>query len=135
MNEQLRNSAQGQESSTKSPKLTEPTHQQLKAELERVQSLRNADRQAIDEMNELLGQEEGARQEETRQRILYRNRNEKLAMQLENYKVAMSTLQEEDETEELQHPSAHIADDPGTQEFVIEEEGDRNERDELVLGP
>ncbi len=46
----------------------------------------------------------------------------------------MSTLQEGDETEEVQNPSAHIANDPEIQQFVVEEE-DGNERDDLVLGP
>ncbi len=101
--------------------------------MEHVQLLLNADRWEIDGMNELLAQEEGVRQEEMRQRILYRNENEKLMMQLENYKVVMSTLQEEDETEELQHPSARIADDPETQGLVVEEEGDENQGDDLIL--
>ncbi len=47
----------------------------------------------------------------------------------------MSTLQEEDETEELQHPSACIADDPETQGLMVEEEGDKNQGDDLILDP
>ncbi len=56
-------------------------------------------------------------------------------MLLQNYKVAMSTLQEEDEMEELQNLSAHIAEDPNMQEFMVDEERDENKEDDLVLGP
>ncbi len=55
-------------------------------------------------------------------------------MQLKNYKVAMSTLQKEDEMEELQNVSACIAEDPNMQEFVVGEERDENEEDGLILG-
>ncbi len=58
--------------------------------------------------------------------------------QLENYKVAMSTLQMPSETEELQNPSAHVAEAPHMQEFMVDEEDDErdgSERDDLILGP
>ncbi len=42
-------------------------------------------RQALNEANELLVQEETARQMETRERIYYRNTSENLAMQLKSY--------------------------------------------------
>ncbi len=134
LNDQLRNAALGQVSPTGSPMPTDPTNEQLKAELECVRSQRGADRQALDDVNELLAAEETVRHKETREKNRYRNATEKLAMQLKNYKVAMSTLQEEDETQELQNPSAHIAEDPNIQEFVVDEEGDENEDNGLVLG-
>ncbi len=48
--------SQGQGSPTRSPALTptEPTNEQLKAELERVRLQQEADRQALEEANELL---------------------------------------------------------------------------------
>ncbi len=61
-------------------------------------------------------------------------------MLLENYKVAMSTLQVLNETEESQHPSAQTVKDLNIQEVVVnEEEDDENdgedERDKHILGP
>ncbi len=81
---------------TGSPTLTptEPTNEQLKAELERLRSQWDSSKQALDKANQLLAEEETVRQAETREQIFYRNANEKLAMQLKNYKVAMGTLQQ-----------------------------------------
>ncbi len=70
-------------------------------------------------------------QAETRERIFYRNTNQKLATQLKNYRVAMSTLHDPDETEEWQNPSAHIADDPDVWGFIENEEEDENGEDNL----
>ncbi len=87
----------------------------------------------------MLEQEETERQAETRERIFYRNTNEKLTMLLENYKVAMSTLQVPNKTEGVQNPSAYIADDLNMREVAVDEEEDENdgedERDNLVMGP
>ncbi len=47
--------------------------------------------------NQQLVDEESARQEEARERIRYRNANEKLEMLLHNYKSVLSTLHEQDE--------------------------------------
>ncbi len=68
------------------------------------------DKQALEEANQQLADEEGARQEEARQQIRYRNANEKLVMQLDNYKSMLSTLQEQDEL--VENPSTRIAEDP-----------------------
>ncbi len=114
------------------PELTSPTNEQLQAELEQQE----LDRQALKKVSQHLAEEENAQQQEARERILYRNANEKLATQLRNYKSVLSTLQERDETGNL---SAHIAADPNGPEFATgeeEEEGEEeNGADDLVLGP
>ncbi len=56
-----------------------------------------------------------------------------LATQLKNYRVAMGTLQNPEETEEWQNPSAHIANDSDAQGF--EEEEDENEEADLGIEP
>ncbi len=49
-----------------------------------------SDRQVLEEANQQLVEEEGAQQEEARERIRYRNMNEKLAKQLDNFKSVLS---------------------------------------------
>ncbi len=60
--------------------------------------------------------------------------NEKLATQLKNYKLVLSTLQEQDEMEEPENLSTRIADDLDGQEFVVGGEEEENDVDNLVLG-
>ncbi len=99
-----------------------------------MRSQQELDKQALEEAKQHLAEEENAQQAEARERIHYRNANEKLAMQLNNFKSVLSTLQEQDEPEEMENPSAQIADDLHGQEFTDGEE-EENEADNLVLGP
>ncbi len=112
----------GQESPNGSPvpTLTDPMNRQLKAELERVWLQLNA-------AEGLLEREETVRQDEMRQRVYYRNANEKLATLLENYKAAVSTLHHPGEEEEWRNLSARIA-DPDAPEILGDE---RNLAEEL----
>ncbi len=66
--------------------------------------------------------------------------NEKLEKQLDNYKPILSTLREPEALTE--DPSAHIAEDPQSQEFEVKEEDENGANglwgpgiDPLVLGP
>ncbi len=79
-----------------------------------------------------MAEGEDAWQEEARERIRYRNMNEKLATQLDNFKSVLSTLQERDELTE--NPSAQIAEDLRAQEVVVEEEEEIEAVDPFVLG-
>ncbi len=67
---QLRCSAQGQGSPTKSPELTGPTNEQLKAELECMRLQQELDRQALKEANQHLAEEENARQGEAEREFI-----------------------------------------------------------------
>ncbi len=85
-------------------------------------------KQALEEANQQLAEEKNARQGEARARVHYRNMNEKLEKQLDNYKSVLSTLQEQDALTE--NPSARIAEDPRSQETEVNGE-DENEVDGL----
>ncbi len=115
-------------------------NEQLQAELDNIQSRWEVDKRALEEANQQLVDEESTQQEEARERIHYRNVNKKLAMQLDNYKSVLSTLQEQDALAE--NPSARITEDLQLQEVEVKEE-DENEADgqqrlavdPFVLGP
>ncbi len=99
-----KNPTNGQVSPAKEPALPNPTNEQLQAKLDHMRTQWEVDRQALEEANQQLAEEEGARQEEARERIHYRNANEKLVTQLDNFKSVLSTLQERDEL--IDNPSA-----------------------------
>ncbi len=100
--------------------------------MDNMRSQWEVNRRVLEEANQQLAEGEDAQQEEARERIHYRNANEKLVTQLDNFKSMLSTLQEQDELTE--NPNTRIAEDPRAQEVVVEEEEEIEVEDPLVLG-
>ncbi len=81
------------------------TNERLRAGLDCVQKLRYGEREqwqndnlswneVLKDANQQLAEEETAHQGEAQERVRYRDMNEKLERQLDNFKSVLSTLQE-----------------------------------------
>ncbi len=112
--EEMRRSAPGQGLQTGSPTETGLMNTQLQAELREMRDRQERDQEALQQVDQLLAEEENARQAEARERISFRNENVMLQAQLWNYQTVLSTLKLP------ANPSAQIADDPYGPGFVAE---------------